>query len=141
MFALCGMCMYVGMVGPDTKVLPGRQLPARFLAQIRELNVLEPDEQIQFFYSDALINIEEGFYLVTDRKLVVYSRAFDEPAILVPFSDIEEIEGDFSDSWFVDSAVTVTLTDGTYVSFPASAEAGGDRMMYEALKKKLDQAP
>ena len=89
MGAVCATCLYVGTVGPDTKVLSGRQVPARFLAQIRELDLLEPNEQIQYFYSDALVNIEDGFYLLTDRKVVVYSRTYEEPAVLVPFCEIE----------------------------------------------------
>ena len=136
--ALFATCLYIGVSGPDTKVLPGRQVPAKFIAQIRTLDVLEPGEQIEYFYSDAVVNIEDGFYLLTDRKVVVYSRAFDEPAILVPFSDIEQVEADFSDNWFVDSLITLTLTDGTYVSFPASSESGGDRKMYDTLKKKME---
>ena len=138
--SLFATCIYIGMAGPATKVLPGRQVPARFLEQIRKLNLLEPDEQIQYFYSDSLLNIEGGFYLLTDRKVVVYSRTFDEPAILVPFSNIVEVEAEFSDDWLDDSWITITLNDGTFVSFPASAEAGGDRKMYQALKKRVEPA-
>ena len=138
MGAVCATCLYVGAVGPDTKVMSGRQVPARFLAQIRKLEVLEPDEQIRYFYSDALVNIEEGFYLLTDRKVVVYSRTYEEPAVLVPFHEIEEIDAAFSDTWLDDSWITLTLTDGTLVSFPASSEGGGDHKMYDTLKKHIE---
>ena len=136
--ALTATCIYIGVVGPDTKVLPGAQVPARFGAQIWKLNLLEPDEQIRYFYSDALVNIENGFYLLTDRRLIVYSRTFDEPAILVPFSEIREVEAFFSDSWLEDSLITVTLADDTTVSFPASCEGGGDRRMYDTLRKSQE---
>lgn len=136
-FVLAGSCLYIGLMAPDTKVLSGRQVPARYVGQVRELGVLEPDEQIRYFYSDALLNIEEGFYLITDRKLVVYCRAYEEPAVLVPLSSVAAVEADFSDSWIDDSIITVTLTDGTDVAFPASNEGGGDHRMYDALKKHV----
>lgn len=139
MGGVCATCMYVGMVAPDTKVLSGRQIPKKFMDQIRDLDVLEPGEQIQYFYSDGLLNIEEGFYLITERKVVVYSREYDEPAILVPFSEIAEIDADFSNTWLGESWITLTLTDGTSVSFPASSEGGGDRKMEAALAKQVEK--
>jgi hypothetical protein len=86
------------------------------------------------------MDIEEGFYLLTDRKVVVYSRRFEEPAILVPFDEIVEVEGDWSDDWLTDSQITLLLKDDTYVTFPASMEGGGDKRMYEALLKNVEAA-
>ncbi|MEE9295652.1 MAG: hypothetical protein V3W34_11915 [Phycisphaerae bacterium] len=146
-FAICGIvlgavtlaifatCIYIGVQGPDTKVLSGRQLPARFMAQIRALNLLEPEEQIHYFYSDALLNIEEGMYLLTDRKVVIYSRSYDDPALIIPFSEIVDVEVTFSESWLEDSVIGLSLVDDTYASFPVSREGGGDKRVYEALKK------
>ena len=140
-FGLFATCIYVALTSPDTKVLPGRQVPARFVSQIRKLDLLEAGEQIKYFYSDGLLNIEEGFYMLTNRKVVIYSRSYDKLAILVPFADIADLDADFSDSWVVDSVIFLRLTDGTDVSFPVSVEAGGDRKMYEALKKACAQEP
>ena len=106
------------------------------MAQIRKLDLLEPGEQIQYFYSDALLNIEEGMYFLTDRKVVIYSRSFDDPAIIIPFSEIVDVEVTFSDSWFEDSVITMTLADDTYNWFPVSSEGGGDKKVYETLKKR-----
>ena len=133
-----GTCVYIGATGPDTKAIPGRQIPARFVSQIRNLKLLEPGEQIQYFYSDALFNIEEGFYLLTDRKVVIYSRNLDDPSVLIPFSDIADLQFDASDNWVDDSQITLELTDGSYASFPVSAQGGGDQNMYAALKKRWE---
>lgn len=134
--AIGAVCMYIGAMSPDAKVLSGRQVPARFVRQIRDLGVLQADEQIEYFYSDALTNIENGFYLLTDRKVVVYSREFEEPAIIVPFEDIVDAEAEYSDTWLEDGTIVLTLSDGTSVSFPVSSQGGGDRRMFSALKKK-----
>ncbi len=134
--AIGAVCMYIGAMSPDTKVLSGRQVPARFIRQIRDLGVLQADEQIEYFYSDALTNIENGFYLLTDRNVVVYSREFEEPAIIVPLEDIVDAEAEYSDTWLEDGTIVLTLSDGTSVSFPVSSQGGGDRRMFSALKKK-----
>lgn len=134
------MLVYLGRQGPGTRVLSGKQTPARFVGQIRSLGVLEPDEQINYFYSDAFLNIEEGFYLVTDRKVVVYSEDFVDPAIVIPYEDISRVDANYSNSWVRDSLITLTLVDGFDVSFPASPEGGGDKRMVEAINNKIGNA-
>lgn len=140
LLTLTGTCFYFIAVRPEDRVMTGPQMPARYTAQIRALGILDPDERIDFFSSDAFSNIEEGFYLLTDRNVVIYSRSAEVPAILVPFNKIVEIEADFSSDWMSDTWITLTLTNATYVSFPVSAEAGGDRRMYDALKNRWDAA-
>ncbi len=137
---LLGLLVYIGTVGPDIKVLPGPQVPKRFVEKIDKLAVLEPDEQIRFFYSDALVDIEEGFYLLTDRKVVVYSNRFVEPAILVPFEEIESVEIAYDDSFWTDSQITLYLSDATYVYFPVSSEVGGDKLFHKALTESIEAA-
>jgi hypothetical protein len=137
--AMMGTCVLLFAQSPDTKVLDGRQIPKRHVEQIRSLGILDPDERIDYFYSDAMFDIEDGFYLLTDRRVVIYSRTFDEPAILVPYEEIEEVEGEFSDNWMQDSYVLLTLKNGSGASFPVSPEAGGDRRVFDALKKRLEQ--
>jgi hypothetical protein len=125
MAAMLGTCVLLIAQAPDTKVLGGRQIPKRYVEQIQSLGILDPDEQIDYFYSDAMFNIEDGFYLLADRRVVIYSRTFDEPAILVLYEEIEEVDGEFSDDWMQDSYILLTLKDGTGLSFPASP--GGRR--------------
>ena len=140
LLALTGTCFYFIAVTPEDRVLTGPQMPVRYTAQIRALGILDPAERIDFFYTDAMWNIEEGFYLLTDRNVVIYARSAEVPAILVPFDQIIEIEVEYSSDWMSNTWITLTLTNTTYVSFPVSAEAGGDRRMYDALKSRWDAA-
>ena len=128
--------VYVGIVTPPIEVLSGAQLPQRFASTIRDLGLLESDEQIIYFYSDAIIDITEGFYLLTDRKVVVYSTLYDEPAILVPFSDISKLDVEFDESFLTDSMIWITRENDSTVSFPVSSEKGGDKQFYEALEAR-----
>ncbi len=126
--------MYIGLMGPGTKVIPGAQVPGRFVSQVRDLGLLDPSEQIRFFYSDALVDIEEGFYLFTDRKVVVYKREYEEPAMVIPFSSIREMDAEWTDSTWIDSQIALTLDDDSVVWFPVSSEDGGDREFFRALR-------
>ena len=137
--ALVGLLVYAFIVGPDIEVVPGAQVPQKFLSKIRALDLLEPGEQVRFFYSDAFINIiEEGFYLFTDRKVVVYKREYEQPALVLPFAEIKGMDIEFSRSTWEDSQVYLKLADDGVVSFPVSSEGGGDKRFYEALKGTWD---
>ena len=135
---LLSLVMYVGIVGPGTEVAPGAQVPERFLSTIRALDLLEPGEQVKFFYSDALVNIEDGFYLFTERKVVVYKSEYEQPALILPFAEIKDMDIEFSGSTWEDSQVYLKLADDGVVSFPVSSEGGGDKRFYEALKGTWD---
>ena len=140
LLTLTGTCFYWFAVTPEDRVMTGRQMPSEYTSRIRALDILHPDERIEFFYSDGWWNIEEGFYLLTDQRVVIYARDAEDPAILVPFDQIADIEAEFASDWASNTWITLTLTNATYVSFPASTEAGGDRLMYDALKKRWDAA-
>ena len=108
------------------------------MTQIRDLSLLEPDEKLLFFYSDALTDIEEGFYLLTDRNVVVYRKEYANPKVLVPISSIRDMDATWSDSFWEDSQITLTLTDDSQVWFPLSSEKGVDRAFFDTLKKSWE---
>ena len=86
------------------------------------------------------MDITDGFYLLTDRKVVVYSTTYFEPAILIPFDDIQELSIEYDESFFTDSVVWITRADGSTVSFPVSSEGGGDKRFYKALVERKERA-
>ncbi len=133
MILTCGGLMYLGAKGPDTKAVPGSQMRADHRDTIVSLGLLGPGEQIQYFYSDAMVDIESSMYFYTDEKVVVYNSSFADPAILVFYDEIANITADFSDSWFVDSTIWLHLTDGSEVYFPVCIEGGGDERFHDGL--------
>ena len=135
-----GLLSYVAAKGPDTKAYTGSEMPAKYLKVVEELALLEPGEQIRFFYSDALTDIKEGFYFVSDRKVVVYIADAAMPATKVPFAKIAAAEIERSDSSLVDSTITLKLTDDSVVSFPVSTELDRDKMMHETIEKSIKRA-
>lgn len=130
----------VAYLGPETSVYPGRQVPKRFLATVRALKLLKPDEQIRYFYSDGFLDIKDGLYFVTDKTLVLYSNAWEDPAVIIPLDQIETLDAEYDASFFVDSLVTVTTTAGLEVSFPVSSEKGLDKKFVAAIEEKRQTA-
>jgi hypothetical protein len=134
---LLAFFVHVGSVGPDTKVYLGNEVPARFADTLRELNLLEPGEQIRYFYSDALKDIRDGCYFVSDRKVAVYKKDAATPATLAKFDQIADVQLAASDSTWSDGSITLTLKDGQTVGFPVSSEQGRDKLFFQAIQEKV----
>ena len=138
---LIGGLVYVGTVAPETKVYPGNQVPPRFAQTFDELGLLEPGEKIRFFYSDGLLDIKEGSYLLTDRHLILYSESWSDPKVIIDFDQITSVDAAWSDTWIEDSSITVDLKNGDLWMFPLSMENGTDRRFVEALRESADLPP
>jgi hypothetical protein len=124
--------------GPDTAVYPGRQIPKKYMKTIRSLNLLQEDEQIRYFYSDALFDIKTGLYFVTDRNLIAYSSSWEEPETIIPFDQIVSLVVQYDDSFWDDSYVMVTTLSEMEISFPVSSENGLDKKFVEAIQEKIN---
>ena len=129
----------VASFGPDTYIYLGKQLPKRYAQKIQDLGLIDEGERIKYFYSDALVNIEDGMYFVTDRHLVLYSREWQEPKTIIHFSEIVNLEAEFDESLLSDSMVYVKTASGMEVSFPVSSEHGRDKEFVRYLRQKTAQ--
>ena len=129
-----GLSAYVGTVGPGTRVYAGNEVPKKFVDVANELRLLDAGESIKFFYSDALTDVRNGMYFVTDRKVVVYKSDAAAPATIVPFVKIADADLESSTSWAEDGSITLHLTDGSVVVFPVSGEGKRDKLMFEAIR-------
>jgi len=115
-------------------VYTASEVPRRFIDVASSLGLLDPGERVTFFYSDALLDVRDGMYFVTDKKVVAYTADAATPATVVPFWMIEEAELDSSTSALQDGWITLTLADGEIVVFPVSSEAGRDQLMFNAIE-------
>lgn len=135
---------YIALMGPGMKVIGGQEIPPRLLARMNELVSLGSDEKIQFFYSDALVDIADGFYVLTDQRVILYSNTQElslfGSRLLVPFSAIDAVEAHFSDNPAEDTVIEVVLADGPIYYFPASTEDAGDRKMFSYLYRSVEIA-
>ena len=92
---------------------------------------------MRLFYSDALSDIREGFYFLSDRKVAVYIHSAATPATAVRFDQIKDASFSGSDSEWTDSSITLTLKDGSTVSFPVSTELGRDKLSFKTIQDAM----
>ncbi|MEX0775100.1 MAG: hypothetical protein WD042_05225 [Phycisphaeraceae bacterium] len=135
-----GLFAWFGATTPDTYVYAANEVPADYLRTARDLGVLADDEKVLWFYSDAMLGIKEGFYLVSDRQVAIYIAESQPPATSVTFDQIAEVELVRDTSFFVDSTITLTLHDGSVVSFPVSSEKDRDKHFFKAITTRAPQA-
>ncbi len=142
MVLLFGGCFaffaYIGANGPETYVVAGNQMNADYMTTIEDLELIEDGERILYFYSDAILDITDGMYFCTDRKVVVYQGEAYEPFISVNYDEITDMDMDQSTSILEDSTINLYLEDGSIVYFPISIEKGGDKRFYDTIKEKVD---
>jgi len=129
--------MILGSIGAETSVYPGHQIPKKYLSVIRSLNLLEKDEKIKYFYTDALIDIKGGMYFVTDKHLVLYCKDWEEPETIIDYGAIANMEVEYDESFFEDSYVTIETSSGLEVFFPVSSEYGRDKKFVEHIRSKI----
>jgi len=129
---------YVGIVGPGTSVYTGNQVPSRFLTTAKEVGALEPDEKIRFFYSDSLVDIRNGFYFVSDRKVALYIEdGRESPLITISFDDIASADISRDESFFEDSQIMIETNDGELIAFPVSSEFDRDQAFIKAIQDQV----
>ncbi|MBN02315.1 MAG: hypothetical protein CMJ77_24700 [Planctomycetaceae bacterium] len=87
--------LYIGVVSPDTSVYPGKAMPQRFITEMKDLGALSENEEVLYFYSDAFIDIRDGFYSVSDRRVVIYSEMMEgDPLVIYEFPVSSEYNRD-----------------------------------------------
>lgn len=124
-----------GCDGPDTYVYLGHQVPKQYIEEVKNLELLQNDEKIQYFYSDGITDIKEGLYFVTDQKLVAYNKEWQEPKTIISFDEITSLDIEYNDSFFEDSFITV-VTDEFELDFPVSSEKKRDKDFYNYILQK-----
>lgn len=125
--------IFMAEYSPSTEVVPGQVLKREYMEFMRQEGLISLQEKVDYWYSDAFLDFREGFYCITDEKVVLYSSEWVEPAILIPYSEIADIEYYFSDSIYEDSAIVLFLNDSSVLSFPVSSENSGDKRFVEKM--------
>lgn len=129
----------LGSIAPETSIYLGRQLPKKYVLEIKSLGLVGENEEIKYFYSDAYFDIKDGMYFVTDKNLILYSSDWEDPKTIIKHSDILNIKVDYNDSFFEDSLAVIDTTEYE-LSFPLSSEHGIDKKFIEFLSSKIQTA-
>ena len=138
----CGLGMvglvYIGTVAPNTWVYAGNQVPEKYVDRARQLGALEQTEQPKYFYSDGLLRIEEGFYLVTETKVAIYIGEASPPLTVIPLNEIKTAELMRDESTLGDSYIAIQTKNGDYHAFPVSSEFDRDQLFFKEIQMKTE---
>ncbi len=126
----------IGSICPETYIYLGHQVPKKYLSEIRSIDLLESDDKIKYFYTDAMFDIKNGMYFVTDRNLVLFCNDWEEAGIIIFLDKIVRVDVEYDESFFNDSLVYVETTTGFEVCFPLSSDHGRDKDFVKYLKQK-----
>jgi hypothetical protein len=120
---------------PDSAALPKGKIPARLLTKLREWGVIEPGEEVQFFYSCAFFSLKADGNLFTDKRVILYQEIDGEMEIYsAHYPEIDSITFHESESWTEDSSITITLNDGDWFLLIVSADGGRDVVFEQKLR-------
>lgn len=136
----CGGCLgflgYVGVAGPETSIYVASDIPESYEETARKVGGLEMDEQIEFFYSDAMIDIEDSFYYVSGKKVVIYIKTESPPLTEIPFEEIMACELERDESPFLDGFVTIVTRNRDIFQIPVSSDMDRDVDFHETIVRR-----
>lgn len=135
-----GFCIYIEwawLIAPPT---PGRQVPARVVRKLRDLELLQQDEKLGYLAANGMFRIEEDLSFFTQRRLVLHCEEWESPTAAVNLRDIDSITPTFGESSLDYTYLEVLSEDGTELTVTLGTDGGGDKRFYEALKRAWELA-
>lgn len=132
--------VHVESTAPEGAVKPGRQMPVHVKAEIDDLNILEPDETVRYYYADGDFSVREHLCMLTDRRVILYGDDYTEPLTAIPFEAIEAVDAR-EDAQYYWLTIFVQAADGTeawLTMYNGSGEAG---RFYNALREAIGLPP
>lgn len=136
-----GGLMYLGTFSPETYAVKGRQMKSAYKRVIKNLELLEENESIEWFYSDGMTDIRDGMYLLTDRRIILYCQEWEEPLFATYFTNLVGAEMETNNSFFMDGSITIETREGDEWFFPISSERGNDDKFFDYLIGKIPPRP
>jgi hypothetical protein len=121
---------------PDTAAIPGEALPAATREFLVEQGLVEPDEQVLYFYSGGFLSLREDGNLFTDRRVISYFEGEDGDELVVEqasYPEIADVLVEYKEGYLADSEVTIVRADGDSFLLLVCNEEGHDRRFVERL--------
>ncbi len=139
--SLAGLAV-IAAFAPPTRALRDSEIPSSYQTALLEAGVLEPDEQIQFFYSAGFFSILEDGNLLTQKRVISYETAGGELLVASsPYSEIRELDVAYSDSFLEDTIITISTSSGDEFILFVSTEDGRDKEFVSVLESRLPRGP
>jgi len=119
---------------PDSAAVPGHELREETLGMLRESGVLGEDEEVLYYYSDAMLSFREDGNFFTDQRVVSYW--IEDGDLIIEeatYPEITDITTVFNDGFFENTDVWVERLDGDSFYLAVGNESGRDHVFVELL--------
>ncbi|MGD8504669.1 MAG: hypothetical protein PVH49_13740 [Syntrophobacterales bacterium] len=118
----------------DVEALPAGKIHPRYLKKLREMEVIDYDERVLYFYSGSFLSIKTDGNLFTEDRVISYKGYDDEVELYsATYDEIVAIDFEPATSWEEDSNITVKLRDGSWFTLTLTTESDGDKKFYRKL--------
>lgn len=125
---------------PNSAVVSGENILQRDLQYLQRKQVIPANEEIVYFYSDALWSVRDDGNGFTQQRIFSYWK--NEQGILEKqialFTDVENVEPTFAKNDLENTLVTITRKDGSTFILFVSAKGKQDKIFFDALKTQWE---
>jgi hypothetical protein len=123
---------------PALSPVPGREVSAADRRVLEEMGVLEPNEDLELFYSGGFLSIRESGAAITTGRLVLYHD--DGNIETAALGDISAITLTPGTKWVEDGRFVVETDAGDILLFSVCAEEDGDQLFHRVLLRRVSEA-
>ena len=127
---------------PDSKAVPGEKLSERSLRFLRAKGLIDEAEQVLYFYSGGVLDIEGDGSFFTDARVVRYYEDLVSGEFVshsATYDAIASIEPELTDDWMGDSTIRVTRDDGEEILLAVCNDERGDREFLKRLRQEWER--
>lgn len=125
---------------PNSLVESGTDLGTTKITQLRDAELIQADEEVLFFYSEALFSILEAGNILTNWRVISYEKTDGELDVYwASFDEILEIEVIEEGDFITDTTLYVYTESGDDFFLLLSAEEDGDQKFIEELLKRIPE--
>ena len=123
---------------PSAMVLPGDMLWERDLAYLRTQEILGEEEEILFFYSEAIMSISESGQFISNQYVTSYEVDPEDGEFYMgraAYEDIADINVVWATSPLEHTVVTISTKECDEFELWLSEGSGGDKKFVAELKR------
>jgi len=132
---------YFRTTGPPSHVIPGSEVTPEDYKFLLTEGIIDPEEEIVWFYSGGVFSIEEDGNLVTDKRVISYQIFGEERWVAAAhFNQIKELEVIRRGSFFRGTLFTINTKDRATFEVLVSAKKNGDDVFITEIYRKKKEA-
>src|SRR5262249_40076890 len=125
------------IVSPENVPVAAANISEKQRKTLRDLNVLQADEDVELFCPTGMFSIREGGVVITDGRLVTYSTSGSNQSFLL--REIESIDYTPAANMLREGHFTVTNDDGKVMSFTINGMHKGDQLFHRTLQRRVSK--